>query len=80
MWREIFFLHSEIWEWILESKQGLHFGVRLLGAEYGKYYVFLFFAACWGLFGSQKILQNFSDFSSHRIFKHIYEALNINKK
>jgi hypothetical protein len=33
-----------------------------------------------GLFSSQKILQNFSDFSSHRIFRHMYEALNIDKK
>jgi hypothetical protein len=29
---------------------------------------------------SQKILQNFSDFSSHRIFGHMHEALNIDKK
>jgi hypothetical protein len=27
-----------------------------------------------------KILQNFSDFPSHRIFRHMYEALNIDKK
>jgi hypothetical protein len=32
------------------------------------------------LFSSQKILQNFSDFSSHRIFGHMYETLNIDKK
>jgi hypothetical protein len=31
-------------------------------------------------FSSQKILQNFSDFSSHRIFRHMHEALNIDKK
>jgi hypothetical protein len=27
-----------------------------------------------------KILTKFPDFSSHRIFKHMYEALNIDKK
>jgi hypothetical protein len=32
-----------------------------------------------GLFSSQEFLQNFSDSSSHRIFKHMYEALNIDK-
>jgi hypothetical protein len=32
------------------------------------------------LFSSQKILQNFSDFSLHRIFRHMHEALNIDKK
>jgi hypothetical protein len=32
------------------------------------------------LFSSQKILQNFSDFPSHRIFRHIHEALTIDKK
>jgi hypothetical protein len=32
------------------------------------------------LFSSQKILQNFSDSPSHRIFGHMYEALNIDKK
>jgi hypothetical protein len=33
-----------------------------------------------GWFSLQKILQNFSDFPSHRIFRHIHEALNIDKK
>jgi hypothetical protein len=32
------------------------------------------------MFSSQKILQNFSDFPSHRIFGHMHEALNIDKK
>jgi hypothetical protein len=32
------------------------------------------------LFSSQKILQNFSDFPSHRIFGHMHEALSIDKK
>jgi hypothetical protein len=32
------------------------------------------------LFSSQKILQNFSDSPSHRIFIHMHEALNIDKK
>jgi hypothetical protein len=31
-------------------------------------------------FSYPKILQNFSDFPSHRIFRHMYEALNIDKK
>ena len=31
------------------------------------------------LFSSQKILQNFSDSSSHRIFRHMHEVLNIDK-
>jgi hypothetical protein len=31
-------------------------------------------------FSFQKILQKFSDFPSHRIFEHMYEALNIDKK
>jgi len=31
------------------------------------------------LFSSQKILQNFSDSPSHRIFRHMHEVLNINK-
>jgi hypothetical protein len=31
------------------------------------------------LFSSQKILQNFSDFPSHRIFRHMHEVLNIDK-
>jgi hypothetical protein len=31
-------------------------------------------------FSSQKILQNFSDSPSHRIFGHMHEALNIDKK
>jgi hypothetical protein len=34
----------------------------------------------WALFSSQKFLQNFPDFPSHRIFGHIYEGLNIDKK
>jgi hypothetical protein len=33
-----------------------------------------------GRFSSQKILQNFSDSPSHRIFRHMHEALNIDKK
>jgi hypothetical protein len=33
-----------------------------------------------GWFSLQKILQNFSDFPSHWIFRHIHEALNIDKK
>jgi hypothetical protein len=32
------------------------------------------------MFSSQKILQNFSDSPSHRIFRHIHEALNIDEK
>jgi hypothetical protein len=32
------------------------------------------------LFSSQKFLQNFSDSPSHRIFRHMHEALNIDKK
>jgi hypothetical protein len=32
------------------------------------------------LFSFQKILQNFSDSPSHRIFGHMHEALNIDKK
>jgi hypothetical protein len=32
------------------------------------------------MFSSQKILQNFLDFPSHRIFEHMYETLNIDKK
>jgi hypothetical protein len=32
------------------------------------------------LFSSQKILQNFSDSPSHRIFRHMHEVLNIDKK
>jgi hypothetical protein len=43
---------------------------------------------CWllavpiymALFGSKIFLQNFSDFPSHRIFGHINEVLNIDKK
>jgi hypothetical protein len=31
-------------------------------------------------FSLQKILQNFSDSPSHRIFKNMHEALNIDKK
>jgi hypothetical protein len=31
-------------------------------------------------FSLQKILQNFSDSPSHRIFVHMHEALNIDKK
>jgi hypothetical protein len=31
------------------------------------------------LFSFQKILQNFSDFPSHRIFRQMHEALNIDK-
>ena len=31
------------------------------------------------LFTSQKILQNFSDSPSHRIFRHMHEILNIDK-
>jgi len=31
------------------------------------------------LFSSQKILQNFSDSLSHRIFRHMHEVLNIDK-
>jgi hypothetical protein len=31
------------------------------------------------LFSSQKILQNFSDSPSHRIFRHMHEVLNIDK-
>ena len=31
------------------------------------------------LFSSQKILQNFLDSPSHRIFRHMYEVLNIDK-
>ena len=39
------------------------------------------FAKFWAksLFTSQKILQNFSDSPSHRIFRHIHEVLNIDK-
>jgi hypothetical protein len=33
-----------------------------------------------GLFSLQKNLQNFSDYPSHRIFGHMHETLNINKK
>jgi hypothetical protein len=33
-----------------------------------------------GLVWFQKILQNFSDSPSHRIFRHMHEALNIDKK
>jgi hypothetical protein len=32
------------------------------------------------LFSSQKILQNFLDSPSHQIFRHMHEALNIDKK
>jgi hypothetical protein len=32
------------------------------------------------LYSSQKILQHFLDSSSHRIFRHMHEALNIDKK
>jgi hypothetical protein len=32
------------------------------------------------LFSFQKILQNFSDSPSHRIFGHMHEVLNIDKK
>jgi len=31
------------------------------------------------LFSSQKILQNFLDSPSHRIFRHMHEVLNIDK-
>jgi len=31
------------------------------------------------LFSSQKILQNFSDFLSHRIFRHMHGVLNIDE-
>ena len=31
------------------------------------------------LFSSQKVLQNFSDFSSHRIFRRMHGVLNINE-
>jgi len=31
------------------------------------------------LFSLQKILQNFSDFPSHRIFRHMHKVLNIDK-
>jgi hypothetical protein len=31
----------------------------------------LYLLETWALFSSQKILQNFSDFSSHRIFRHM---------
>jgi hypothetical protein len=34
----------------------------------------------WPCLVFKKILQNFSDSSSHRIFGHMYEALNIDKK
>jgi hypothetical protein len=37
----------------------------------------------WGskaLFGSKKNLQNFLDFPSYRIFGHMHQALNIDKK
>jgi hypothetical protein len=34
----------------------------------------------WGLFSLQKNLQNFSGSPSHRIFGHMHEALNIDKK
>jgi hypothetical protein len=33
----------------------------------------------WALFSSQKVLQNFSDFSSHRIFRRMHGVLNIDK-
>ena len=33
----------------------------------------------WALFTSQKILQNFSDFPSHQIFKRMHEVLNIDE-
>jgi hypothetical protein len=34
----------------------------------------------WAQFSYPKILQIFSDFPSHRIFRHMHEVLNINKK
>ena len=37
------------------------------------------FLFCMALFTSQKILQNFSHFSSHRIFRRIYGVLNIDE-
>jgi hypothetical protein len=40
-------------------------------------YVLIFFSKA--LFSFQKILQNFSDFPSHRIFRYMHEALNIDK-
>ena len=33
----------------------------------------------WALFSSSKILQKFSDFSSHRIFRRIHRVLNIDE-
>jgi len=33
----------------------------------------------WALFSSQKILQNFSHFPSHRIFKRMHRVLNIDE-
>jgi hypothetical protein len=34
----------------------------------------------WALFSSRKFCKIFQDFLSHRIFRHMYEALNIDKK
>jgi len=36
-------------------------------------------ALSWALFSSQKILQNFADFPSHRIFICMHEVLNIDE-
>jgi hypothetical protein len=42
--------------------------------------ILLLCVSAQGLFSSQKILQNFSDSPSHRIFEYMHEALNIDKK
>jgi hypothetical protein len=41
----------------------------------------MFASSCFNaLFSFQKFLQNFLDFPSHRIFRHMHETLNIDKK
>jgi hypothetical protein len=54
--------------------------VARFGEKKLKSFSFHRFFPAWVLFSSQKILQFFSDFPSHRIFRHVHEALNIDKK
>jgi len=50
----------------------IHFHIGVFG-------LFFILLTPKALFSSQKILQNFSDFSSHRIFRRMHEVLNIDK-
>jgi hypothetical protein len=45
----------------------------------GNIFLIYLLSVTLALFSSQKILQNFSDSPSHRIFRHMHEVLNIDK-